>query len=290
MKRFIILLSGLLLFLGCTQKGQEQQYADTGLSVITFNIRYDNPNDAPHDWAHRRDAVASWLLQHQPHILGMQEVLHNQLEDLKERMPQFTYIGVGREDGKTQGEYAPIAYDSQRLELLTHRYIWLSETPQMPSKGWDAACERIATIAVLRDKLRGDTLGVINTHFDHVGEAARKHSVKLIHREVATLKDMYQGGVIVMGDLNAIPEDAVMLSMLDSTVSPRLFDSGFTTHESFENRGTYHDFNREPLKQQPLIDYILYTAPLTPKSYKILPTTDAPELLLSDHHAVYTQF
>lgn len=292
MKRFCLIFTSIIFLVSCSGNKQSKttNVKQDRLSVMTFNIRYDNAEDAPHNWENRRDAMAELIQTYKPSILGMQEVLHHQLEYLKVRMTEFAYIGIGREDGDTIGEYAPIAYDTARLELLKHRYVWLSETPDRPSKGWDAACERIATLAVLHDRISGDTIGVINTHFDHVGQIARAQSVSLIHREVASLASECPDGVLVLGDFNASPEESVITEMLDSAEYPRLFDTGLSVHGAFAKEGTYHDFNKEPLDRRPLIDYIFFTEPLRPASYQIISTTERPDLILSDHHAVFSEF
>ena len=119
----------------------------------TFNIRYDNPADQSNNWQFRKDTVTRFIKTQDMDIVGMQEVLHNQLEDLLQRLPGYKSIGVGRDDGKTKGEYAPILYKEDRFEVLDSNTFWLSQYPDsIGFIGWDGACTRIATWAKMKDR------------------------------------------------------------------------------------------------------------------------------------------
>src|SRR5690606_30140334 len=127
--------------------------AQAPLQVMTFNIRYNNPGDSLDAWPHRKDKVAGTVLFHGTDLLGVQEALYDQITDLQQRLPQYKYTGVGRDDGKTKGEFSAIFYDTTRLQLLQSETFWLSATPQVPgSKGWDADITRIVTWGKFRDK------------------------------------------------------------------------------------------------------------------------------------------
>lgn len=178
--------------------------AETPLRVMTFNIRYDTPNDGPNAWPHRRDWVASLIRFHEADAVGVQEALVHMLRELDARLPGFARVGVGRADGREEGEFSAILYRTDRLELLDSGTFWLSPTPEAPgSKGWDTAIERVATWARFRDRATGCELVHLNTHFDHVGEQARQESARLVRRRLATLANGLP--VIVTGDLNANP-------------------------------------------------------------------------------------
>ena len=119
------------------------------ITWATFNIRYDNPADSLNNWQFRKDTVTRFIQAQDMDIVGMQEVLHNQLEDLLQRLPGYKVIGVGRDDGKTQGEYAPLLYKEERFEVLDSNTFWLSQYPDSVGFiGWDGACTRIATWAM----------------------------------------------------------------------------------------------------------------------------------------------
>ena len=132
------------------------QQQPTEITWGTFNIRYDNPADSLNNWQYRKDNVAEFIKKQGIDIVGMQEVLYNQLEDLKSRLPEYAEVGVGREDGKTKGEYAPLFYKKDRFEVLDSNTFWLSQYPDSVGFiGWDGACTRIATWAKLKDKKNG---------------------------------------------------------------------------------------------------------------------------------------
>ena len=159
--------------------------AKTELNWATFNVRYDNPGDSLNNWKNRKDRVAAFVKEQKLDIVGMQEVLHNQLEDLKERLPEYAEVGVGRKDGKTRGEYSPLFFRKDRFELLDSNTFWLSQYPDSVGFiGWDGACCRIATWAKLRDRQSGKVFMAVNTHFDHVGTQARTQSALLIIEKI----------------------------------------------------------------------------------------------------------
>ena len=173
------------------------------LEVMTYNIRFDNPADSGAvDWDHRRDPVASMIRFHGAHVVGTQEGRLHQLMDLEDRLPDYEWIGVGRRSGGD--EFSAIFYDTRRLTLLAHDTFWLSTTPNEPgSQSWDAALPRIATWARLRDQRTGNSLFVLNTHFDHESEEARVKSARLISETVGALAK--GDPIVVMGDFNATP-------------------------------------------------------------------------------------
>jgi len=175
------------------------------INVMTFNIRYDNLGDGLDNWRFRSANVAGMFGHHEISIAGLQEVLHRQLTQLEKRLPGYAHVGVGREDGKQKGEYAPIFYRKDRLELTRSETIWLSEMPKkVGSKSWDSSLPRIATLAWFKDKKTGTLLLVVNTHFDHRGAVARRESAALIGRHVKQV-NQEKVPVVVMGDLNCLP-------------------------------------------------------------------------------------
>lgn len=171
-------------------------------AIATYNIRYDGHTDLANDWVERKVPIAQFVINNQIKIIGFQEVLHNQLLDLLQLLPNFTYVGVGRDDGKSQGEYAPIFYDSTKFIAVQSGTFWLSSTPEKPSKGWDAALNRICTYALLQNKFNKELTWVFNTHFDHVGVEARLHSAELILDQIAELLQKQDAPVLLIGDFN----------------------------------------------------------------------------------------
>lgn len=196
---------GLLLAGLCApHTAAAQPAADAPIRVVSFNIRYNNPNDGENAWPNRLDRVAGLLRTHRADLVGVQEALQGMLDDLQERLPAFSWIGVGRADGATGGEYSALFYRTDRFALLDQGTFWLSETPEVPgSKSWDAAIERIVTWGQFEDRRTGDVFYYFNTHFDHRGAEARAESARLLRTRIAEIAG--DAPVLLTGDFNADP-------------------------------------------------------------------------------------
>ena len=285
MKRLIFLMLPLLAACGQKQVGSVDEPLD--LNVMSFNIRYDNPEDSLDNWQYRRDRVAKAIHFYEADILGTQEVLHNQLEDMKSRLPEYDMVGVGREDGKTKGEYSALWFKKDRFTVLDSGYFWLSETPEVVgSKGWDGACERIASWAKLQDKKTGKKIFALNTHLDHVGQVARKESVALILNRVAELSEGLP--VVVTGDFNAEPTSDVVLELTDTNNPNHLTDSRTIAPLVYGPSWSFHDFGKIPSEYRPLIDYIFVRNGAEVVKYGVLAETEN-EAFLSDHAPVLAE-
>jgi endonuclease/exonuclease/phosphatase family metal-dependent hydrolase len=254
------------------------------LQVMTFNVRYDNPDDSLNNWQYRKDAAAEMIAAYDVDLLGTQEVLANQLNDLKERLPQYAAIGVGRADGKEGGEYSAIFYKKDIFEVLKSGTFWLSETPEAAgSKGWDGACERIVTWAALQEKRTGKRLVFVNTHLDHVGKVARRESVRLILERVKAERNGLP--VIITGDFNSTPESEVIQHVLaDGT----FFDTRLLAPSVAETNGTFHGFGKIPAERRHIIDYIFVTNDITVNTYTVV-LEKRGDIYLSDHTPVYVK-
>lgn len=228
------------------------------LRVMTFNIRYDTPDDGPNAWPHRRDRVAALIRYHDADAIGLQEALLHQLTDLDTRLPGFARVGVGRTDGATGGEFSAILYRTARLELLESGTFWLSPTPGVTgSKGWDAALERIATWARFRDRATGCSHLQLNTHFDHVGVVARRESALLIRQRLGALAGDLPA--VVTGDLNADPASEPYLVLTSDSAGlagPVLRDAFGSSREAhYGPTSSWNAFRAiEPGRR---IDYVL---------------------------------
>ena len=284
MKKIYLMLLPFLAA-ACGQGGQQAAtQTDEPVNVMTFNVRYDNPDDSLNNWKYRKDRVANAIRFYDADIVGTQEVLHNQMEDLRQRLPGYESIGVGREDGKEAGEYSALWYRADRFTAKESGWFWLSETPEVAgSKGWDGACERIATWAKLQDKLTGKELFVMNTHLDHVGVAARREGVKLVLDKIQEL-----GGdlpVILTGDFNAEPESDVIKQVTDTADPEHLTDARTVADLVYGPNWTFHDFGSIPYEHRERIDYIFVKNGLEVLKYGILAETEG-NAYLSDHAPV----
>jgi endonuclease/exonuclease/phosphatase family metal-dependent hydrolase len=209
---------------------------------------------------------------HEVDAVGVQEALLHQLADLEQRLPGFGRVGVGRADGREAGEYSAILYRTARLQLLESATFWLSPTPEIPgSKGWDTAIERIATWARFRDRETGCELVHLNTHFDHIGEEARRESARLIRRRLRRIANGLP--VVVTGDLNAVPT-SVPYRILTSDTLPdaiRPLVDAFRVSEQphYGPISTWTAFRAiEPDRR---IDYVLVSSDVRVERHGILP-------------------
>lgn len=271
--RKLLVFSLLLMMIACSKPQ---------VSVMSFNIRYDNRNDKENWWEYRKDEVAQHILNNSPDFLGIQEGLDHQVEFLNIQLKEYQFIGVGRDDGKTEGEYSAIFFRVTRFELIKQETFWLSETPDIISTGWDAALPRIATYGHFEDQLTGKQIHVINTHFDHRGATAREESAKLILQKIKEL-GLEDKNFILMGDLNATSSEKPI-----QTLSRELDDGKMNTSIFKGPEGTFTGFERD-LNATKRIDYI-FSQNLTIKKYHHLDTKRSNGLWISDHHAVFADY
>jgi len=246
MKKTVLILLALSFFL-ITEAQQ--------LQVMTFNIRMNTASDSLNAWPFRKDNVASQIIFHDVQLLGVQEALHVQVLDLQDRLPQFRYIGVGRDDGNTKGEYSAIFFDTTRLAVLNSATFWLSQTPEViGSKGWDAAITRIVTWAKFKDKKSKKIFYSFNTHFDHMGKMARKESALLLLEKVKEIAGNTPS--IITGDFNAMPTDEPIVLITDRSSPLKLTDSkDISSTNHYGPTGTFNGFKAKERDEQP-IDYI----------------------------------
>lgn len=259
----------------------------TLLRTCSFNIRYDNPEDE-HPWEERLSRVVGTVTDIESGLLGVQEAQPNQYDDLRGALDDYTWYGVGREDGDREGEMVPIAWRPDRFELIEKGAFWLSETPDEPSVGWDADLPRVTTWASLRHRETKRRLWFCNTHFSHVGETARVESAKLL-RERASERAADGEDVVITGDFNSRPSRQpyrIMTGTADS-VGSDLFDPRreADTDTVYGPWGTYHGFTDEI---QDRIDYVFTLDTATVDWYRTLPAREGE--YRSDHLPVVTEF
>ena len=251
-------------------------------SIMSFNIRYDNPNDKENWWEHRKSALTTMLLYYTPDILGVQEALHTQVQYLDSSLVDYKYIGVGRDDGKQKGEYTAIYYNTKKYKLLHSKTYWLSETPNTISVGWDASMERIVTVGEFQDKSNGTRLYVFNAHFDHIGKLARKKSAALLLKLIEEMGIQNQK-IILMGDLNCLPKDAPI-----QTLETALADTyKISKAKPYGPVGTFNGFDLQS-KLTKRIDYI-FVKNVQVMQYLTIDDRRNNKLYLSDHFPVFVR-
>ncbi len=277
----LVSFAGILLLAGGC-KGNKASKQES-LEVMSFNIRLDVPSDSTNNWSARKDNVCEMLASYQPDLLGMQEVLHSQLEDLKQGLPQYTVIGVARDDGMQSGEYCPIFFNTERFELLDQGNFSLSEQPDVFGiKGWDASYNRIATWVILRDKTTNGKLAYFNTHLDNDGQIARREGISLILKKMQELAPGLP--IILTGDFNCTPQEEPSQCLEEASMKSAIKVAETTDGPSW----SFHDFGRLALEDRPMLDYIYVTKHVQVRQYRNI--EDRPETgYYSDHNPVMAE-
>ena len=258
------------------------------LYVGTYNIRYKNNKDTKRGdgWEQRCPAVCGQVNFEQPDIFGAQEVLHQQLEDMLAQLDGYDYIGCGRDDGKQAGEYAAIFYKKDHIRLLREGHFWLSETPDRPGIGWDAACTRICTWGYFENLHTKLKFYFFNLHMDHVGVKARRESAKLVVERIREIaKD---APVVLTGDFNVDQHDEIYRIFTDSGI---LKDSYTAARLRFAENGTFNDYKLNGFTES-RIDHVFVSPHFTVNNYGVLTNSywaDRKRRLPSDHYPVFVK-
>lgn len=258
-----LLLTSLLFGLFLSANAQQ-------LMVGSYNIRYKNANDSIQGnvWTKRCQVICDQVNFMAPEIFGTQEVLYVQLQDMLKALDGYEYIGIGRDDGKRGGEYEAIFYKKDRLKLLDHGDFWLSETPEKPGLGWDAACIRICTWGKFqmnaKKKKDRTTFYFFNLHMDHVGIVARSEAAKLV---VERIREIAQGApVILTGDFNVDQTNEIYNIFTDSGL---LKDSYEAARIRFAENGTFNAFKTEYFTTS-RIDHVFVSPSTKVEAYGVL--------------------
>ncbi len=253
------------------------------LSVMTYNIKLDHPKEGENSWKNRKPLIIGQIQFYNPDIMGVQEAMPNQMKDMDDLLVDYNFIGVGRDNGKDEGEYSAIFYNKNKFKVIENSTFWLSETPDQVSMGWDAVCNRICTYALFKDKKTKQKFWVFNTHFDHVGKLARMNSARLIIEKIKEFnKKDYP--VILMGDFNLEPESENI-----QYIRKNLNDSKeVSITDPFGPSGTFNGFNfNKPVTRR--IDYVFVSKKdVTVKKYAVL--SDSKDCKYpSDHLPVFIE-
>lgn len=256
--------------------------AETELSVMSYNIRNCTINDGDNNWDLRKDASIAMIRDLNPDIFGVQEGVDTQAYFLKEQLPEYVYFGIGRDDGLKKGVQIPIYYRRDRFECMDTGYFWLSETPDIPSKGWDAAHIRMVAWVKLKVLENGKVVNFFNTHFDHQGKIAQQESAKLAVDRIGKIsgKDI----AIFLGDFNLRPDNEALAPIAKEFVSVR------DAAEKTDHSGTFNGWGRMPADRRPLIDHIYYKGDVKPVLFEVVTKGYEGRGYVSDHFPIIAVF
>lgn len=250
--------------------------------VMTYNIRLDVESDGDNRWDKRKDLLAGQVRFYEPDFMGVQEALPQQMHYLDETLTAYDYIGVGRDDGKEKGEFSAIFYNKDKYKVIKQSTFWLSQTPEKPGLGWDAACNRVCTYGLFENLKTKKKFWVFNTHFDHVGKTARMESAKLI---LAKIKELNKEGYpfVLTGDFNLTEDNESIKRITES-----LNDTRKVAKLVYGPDGTWNGFDfSKPATER--IDYIFVPKKnVSVTKYAIL-SDNKNNHYYSDHLAVYTE-
>ena len=270
MKKLLILFAAALSLFACRQ-------APTPIKVMTFNVRVGKANDQENSWQYRRKAATDMILDQHPAVFGVQEAVDFQLDYILEQCPMYKCVGVGREDGVKDGEHMSVFYDTTRIALKDWGTYWLSETPDVPSKGWDAACKRTATWTLLKDLACNKEFFFVNTHLDHIGEEARRNGLALIVERIGKMNpDGFP--MILTGDFNVFPDDPCLTDLRG------IMSDVWETAPEVDEGPTWHDWGKGTDTRH--IDYIFYSGYTKCTSLTRLTKSYDNAPFVSDHYPV----
>jgi endonuclease/exonuclease/phosphatase family metal-dependent hydrolase len=251
--------------------------AQQQIKVMSYNIRLDVASDGENRWDARKDKLAGLMKYHEADFIGCQEVQHHQLQYIQSVLSEYDHIGVGRDDGKEAGEYSCIFYKKDRFEVVKQSTFWLSPTPNVVSKGWDAAYNRVCTYGLFKNKKTKQLFWVFNTHFDHIGKTAMLESAKLITAKIKELNTKNYP-VILSGDLNSKPEEPP-IQYLNTTMQ----NTRTISEEVYGPLETFNEF-KFTSKIIRCIDYIFISNENRLKVKKFATLTDSYDMKYPSDH------
>ena len=270
-KKIFMLAAAMIMSLPLLQ-AQESE----GLKVMSYNIRLGSAQDGTNSWALRYTATGKMLEDQKPDVFGVQEALEYQVRYIEE-MCGYESVGVGRENGKKEGEHMSIFWNKKAVSMLKWGTFWLSETPEKPSKGWDAECFRTATWALMKDKKTGKKFYFVNTHLDHVGREAQKNGLKLIVDRIASINP--EGYPMVLtGDFNITPDNPGLVDL------DKIMTSTRKIAKKTDNKGTFNGWRTD--RPGPVIDYIYMSGFSSVPVYETITKKYVDKPFISDHYPI----
>lgn len=271
-KRIFMLAAAIVMSLTLLQ-AQENE----GLKVMSYNIRLGSAQDGTNSWALRYSATEEMLKDQKPDVFGVQEALEYQIRYIED-MCGYESVGVGRENGKAEGEHMSIFWNKKTLKMLKWGTFWLSETPQKPSMGWDAACFRTATWTLMKDKRTGEKFYFVNTHLDHEGAEAQKNGLNLIMDKIAEINT--EGlPMVLTGDFNMEPSDPNLAELDARMQSARKIAAQTDSHATYNGWG----------KSSTMIDYIYVSGFSSCPEYQTVTKRYEDRKFISDHYPIFAR-
>ena len=277
MRKILFLLLAIVTMASCSEEKVNVRWA-------TFNMRLDTPADSLNNWKYRKERVAQYIQDMKLDVVGTQEVLQNQFNDLKSLLPDFEGVGVARDDGKETGEYSAVFYRKSVFDALDSGTFWLAENPDsVGMMGWDAVCVRVATWAKLQHKATGKIVMAVNTHFDHVGKVARRESALLIIRKIKEI--VGDRPAVLSGDFNVTDQNEAYNTIVSNEFV--LLDAHKVAEKTSGASYTFHGFDKVDMEKRSKIDFVFVTPQIKVLHSEVTP--EVKEALLSDHNPQWTE-
>ena len=249
------------------------------LKVMSYNIRMGTANDGTNSWEFRCPATIEMLNDQKPDVFGVQEAFEYQIKFIEEFCRDYKSVGVGRDDGKKKGEFMSIFWNKKTVSLLKWGTFWLSDTPEVPSKGWDAQCMRTATWALMKDKKTGNKFYFVNTHLDHRGAEARKNGLKMVLERIATMNpESYP--MVLTGDFNVTPDDECLVEL------DKKMDSARKVAKVTDKKSSFNGWGKIAPEDSYLIDYIYVAGFKSVPEFRTITETFAGKPYISDHYPI----
>jgi endonuclease/exonuclease/phosphatase family metal-dependent hydrolase len=276
MRKITLVVAALLSMLPCISSAQEQD-REYDLKVMSYNIRMGSAKDGTNSWEFRYPATALMLEDQKPDVFGVQEAFNYQIRFIEDNFEDYDCVGVGRDDGKQKGEFMSIFWNKKTVKMIKWGTFWLSETPEKPSMGWDAACKRTATWALMKDKKTGKQFYFVNTHLDHRGTEARKKGLELIVSRIAEINPKGYP-MVLTGDFNVKPDNAALKDLDSKMQSARKIAPRTDNHPTFNNWGK--------IKPDMVIDYIYVSGFSACPEYHTVTEKYGTWKYVSDHYPI----
>ncbi len=262
--------------------------AADSFKVMSFNMRLATPADGENTWENRKETFVEVVKESDPILLGVQEALWSQMEYLDSALEGYKWVGVGRDDGDKAGEFMSIFYKEDAVELLDSGTFWISQNPDKPGKGWDAACNRTVTWTKLRCKKTGKEFVYCNTHLDHVGTIARKKGAQLVLKRAWELTNHGELPFFVSGDFNVTSESEAYKAITAGVDDiPGLIDTNTAAKEhDIAQPYTFHNWGKVPADKGNIIDFIFVNDKVNVEMFKINPVKHSNGKFASDHVSI----